>query len=303
MSTDNKASAGDKSTEVCRMYRNKGSCRFKEDCKYEHSEGDPIEVPDRKDQPRGICFNHRDNGECKFGDRCRFSHGDDEAREKRRNEKKKTKKRNRRRGPKVAGETDANGGSDGQPSDNRKTPERKSAPKPATGGEAKTKFAPSLDSAGKELCRNFRNKGSCRFADECNFSHEAGGAIPEPARNRRGGGGGGGGGGGRTGGGGGGGSAPRKTAEGGDAKRAPRQRKPKGPGVCYNFQENGSCEYGDECRFRHGDNDARDLEALKPRKAPGLCYNFRDNGECQYGDKCRFSHDLNAADDGEGGDE
>jgi hypothetical protein len=72
--------------------------------------------------------------------------------------------------------------------------------------------------------------------------------------------------------------------------------------VCYKFQESGSCEYAEQCRFKHGDADNRDLDSLKTRKSPGLCYQFRDNGSCEFGDKCRFSHDLNAADD-EGGDQ
>ena len=28
--------------EVCRAYRNNGSCRYGDECKYEHSEGEPI---------------------------------------------------------------------------------------------------------------------------------------------------------------------------------------------------------------------------------------------------------------------
>ena len=38
--------------EVCRAFRNTGRCRHGDDCKYEHSEGEPIEPP-----PRGQCFN------------------------------------------------------------------------------------------------------------------------------------------------------------------------------------------------------------------------------------------------------
>jgi len=269
------------------MFRNKGNCRFAETCKYEHSTGEPIAVPDRTDQPRGICYNFRDNGECKFADRCRFSHGDDEEREKRRVDKKKTKKRQRRR----KGPAD---GTDGQP-------------KPA--GEAKTRASREfrelceprellpkvLDSAGKEVCRNFRNKGECRFGAECHYSHEAGEPIPEPARGARRGRG-------RRGRGGRGGSVGDRDGGGDEKKRTSAPKKPQGPGQCYNFQENGSCEYGNECRFKHGENDTRDLAASRPRKPPGLCYNFRDNGTCEYGDKCKYSHDLNAADDAGGDD-
>ena len=54
------------SNEVCRAYRNNGKCRYGDECKFEHSEGDAIPNP-----PRGKCFNFEQDGECQFGDRCR----------------------------------------------------------------------------------------------------------------------------------------------------------------------------------------------------------------------------------------
>ena len=61
--------------EICRAFRNKGKCRYGDECKYEHSEGEEIPNP-----PRGPCFNWQENGECTFGDRCRFKHGDEDDR-------------------------------------------------------------------------------------------------------------------------------------------------------------------------------------------------------------------------------
>ena len=57
--------------EICRAYRNQGRCRYGDECKFSHSEGEAIEPP-----PRGLCFNFRDGGACDFGDRCRYMHGD-----------------------------------------------------------------------------------------------------------------------------------------------------------------------------------------------------------------------------------
>jgi hypothetical protein len=34
-----------------------------------------------------------------------------------------------------------------------------------------------------------------------------------------------------------------------------------------------TCQYGDACRFAHGENDNRDLAQLK-RRAAGVCYNW-----------------------------
>ena len=61
--------------EVCRAYRNNGSCRYGDECKYEHSEGEPSAPP-----PRGECYNWKETGECEFGERCRFLHGADDPR-------------------------------------------------------------------------------------------------------------------------------------------------------------------------------------------------------------------------------
>ena len=57
--------------EICRAYRNTGRCRYGDECKFSHSEGETIEPP-----PRGLCFNFRDQGACDFGDRCRYLHGE-----------------------------------------------------------------------------------------------------------------------------------------------------------------------------------------------------------------------------------
>ena len=66
---------GDTSDEICRAFRNTGRCRYGDECKYQHSEGEAIANP-----PRGLCFNFQQDGECKFGDRCRFKHGEDDPR-------------------------------------------------------------------------------------------------------------------------------------------------------------------------------------------------------------------------------
>ena len=63
------------SNELCRAFRNNGKCRYGDDCKYEHSEGEPVANP-----PRGPCFNFEKDGECSFGERCRFKHGEDDPR-------------------------------------------------------------------------------------------------------------------------------------------------------------------------------------------------------------------------------
>ena len=65
--------ASDPAREVCRGFRNNGTCRFGDKCKFEHSEGDPI--TDWEARPAEICHTFRDDGSCARGDACRFIHG------------------------------------------------------------------------------------------------------------------------------------------------------------------------------------------------------------------------------------
>ena len=73
--------------EVCRAFRNNGKCRYNDECKFAHTDGDFIEPP-----PRGLCFNFQQDGECSFGDRCRFLHGEEDDRFERREAEKAERK-------------------------------------------------------------------------------------------------------------------------------------------------------------------------------------------------------------------
>jgi len=313
--------------EVCRNFRNTGRCRHKDNCKYEHSEGEPIQMPERVIKPRGICHNFSSGAECKFGDKCRFFHGTEQAAAEEAEERK------------------ANGGETQQ----RKPRRRRTRSQRSTGADGATDEVAERVVKPRGVCHNFQSGAECKFGDGCRFfhgtaedaAHEAeqrqqnGGARKRQPRRRR------------TrsqrsatgGDDGAGASQPRRRnrsrkTDGGEAKapRAPkevqtnadgveicrnyskgrcrfgddckwahegdtqqqeprRERKPKATGACYKFSE-GQCEFGDECRFRHGDHDTRDLAAIREatRKPAGLCNQWRDNGSCAYEDKCRYSH-------------
>lgn len=62
-----------------------------------------------------------------------------------------------------------------------------------------------------------------------------------------------------------------------------------GMGPCYEFRDNGSCRYGDQCRFNHG-GPANGGEQRRPS---GTCRQFEQTGTCTYGAQCRFSHTTN----------
>ena len=122
--------------EVCRAYRNKGRCRYGDECKYTHSEGDAIANP-----PRGECFNFKQDGECKFGDRCRFKHGEDDPRFD-------------ANGDRVRATNDD--GTEVKRRRNRRNRPRTDAPRE------------KLD----EVCNNFL-AGRCRYGENCRRQHPA----------------------------------------------------------------------------------------------------------------------------------
>jgi hypothetical protein len=264
--------------EVCRTFRNKGECRFGTDCKYEHSKGDAIPVPPRDYKPKGDCHSWAKDKTCRFGDRCRFVHGADDKRETYRPPRAEKKdgakgdgkpresakgeggRRRRRRGPRGGG-----GGAGGAAGGAGKG-ERKTAEKPVA----------QYDKDGVEICRKHQ-QGNCRYGQECTYSH----GVPDPKAKPK---------------------EPKEAKDGGRPRR-PRRRGPRreaaggaGAGAggdkdaCYDFTEKRACEYGDDCRFRHGAGDKRDLKQVR-RRTNGPCYALRDNGNCEYGDDCRFSHD------------
>jgi len=72
------------------------------------------------------------------------------------------------------------------------------------------------------------------------------------------------------------------------ARRRPEKKndsRRKGDGrsrSCYAFQ-NGTCKWGDACRFDHGEDKKGSGEPA------GVCYSFQ-NGKCSKGNNCRFEH-------------
>lgn len=129
-------------------------------------------------------------------------------------------------------------------------------------------------------CFQFQEHGECKFGENCRFSHgEQGDNYGAPQGGRGYGSGYGGG-------------------RGGYRPRPQRSR-----GACYTFQETGECQYGDNCRFQHGDQqpqDGGDFNNFRndggyrrgPARSAGPCFQFRDQGSCGFGDGCRFSHNL-----------
>lgn len=59
--------------------------------------------------------------------------------------------------------------------------------------------------------------------------------------------------------------------------------------LCRQFNEGGSCRYGDKCQFAHGPEDRRSV-ARHPKYKTSLCRTFHSTGFCPYGARCHFIH-------------
>jgi len=197
--------------EVCRSFRNNGRCRFGDECRFEHSTGEPIPPPAERKE-RGECFNFRESGECAHGDRCRFTHGPDDTRhtgdisdEVCRNYLKGRCKFGEECRRKHEGTPEA--ASESAP---RRRQRKSSKAEEGEGRERRARKPRAPRGPGP--CFDFRD-GNCERGDECRFSHDPDAEVRE-----------------------------RKP-------RQPREVK-KIDEVCNNFKE-GKFRLGDRCRRIH----------------------------------------------------
>eukprot|EP01083_Nonionella_stella_P288749 982522_1 len=59
--------------------------------------------------------------------------------------------------------------------------------------------------------------------------------------------------------------------------------------VCYTYQNEGHCEFGDKCKYSHAAPGVVDETAGRPRN---VCYQYKESGMCKFGASCRYSHDV-----------
>lgn len=59
--------------------------------------------------------------------------------------------------------------------------------------------------------------------------------------------------------------------------------------LCRQFEENGTCRYGEKCQFAHGRAEIRSL-ARHPKYKTEMCRTFHTTGFCPYGLRCHFIH-------------
>ncbi|CAB3405599.1 unnamed protein product [Caenorhabditis bovis] len=66
--------------------------------------------------------------------------------------------------------------------------------------------------------------------------------------------------------------------------------------LCDSYKRIGSCPYGNNCRFAHGENELRmplqPRGKAHPKYKTQLCDKFSTYGQCPYGPRCQFIHKL-----------
>lgn len=60
--------------------------------------------------------------------------------------------------------------------------------------------------------------------------------------------------------------------------------------LCKTFMENNFCQYGNKCRFAHGEEELV-IKAKISNYKRKLCKSFFNEGFCPYGIRCNFQHD------------
>ncbi|KAK3284194.1 hypothetical protein CYMTET_8144 [Cymbomonas tetramitiformis] len=60
--------------------------------------------------------------------------------------------------------------------------------------------------------------------------------------------------------------------------------------LCHSWVRQGSCKYGDNCTFAHGEHEIKNNVKAKMNHKTKLCSNWLRDGSCAYGDRCGFAH-------------
>jgi len=295
----------DQVKDVCRSFRNTKLCRYGDNCKFVHSEGEPIPQPLRK---IGECYGFRDTQNCERGDKCRFVHGaadprvdpstgalqrfigdeicrnflrnlcrfGDQCRRKHEgtpqpaDAQPTTDKPKRRRARRSRNRTKPVAVDDGSGAA-AAAPKQPSAPRAPRATNAPRAPAASGDvAASAPRGRGPRRSRGPRGPSEANAGANAGadgGANAGVASARNG-------------------SRRRRYRRG---PRIPTDQivDEQGREVCRTFYHLHNCRFADQCRFIHvaGPNPIQFTE-----RPPQFCRTFALGGSCTYGDLCRYKH-------------
>jgi len=76
--------------------------------------------------------------------------------------------------------------------------------------------------------------------------------------------------------------------------------------LCKQFEMNGTCNYGEKCKYAHGSSDLRQPTGGGYKRGgfgannfhnknykTSLCHQWQQQATCRYGDTCKFAHGDN----------
>ncbi|CAD8134057.1 unnamed protein product [Paramecium octaurelia] len=64
--------------------------------------------------------------------------------------------------------------------------------------------------------------------------------------------------------------------------------------LCKNFTLTGSCKFGSNCSYAHGQSELLPKAHLHQNYKTKPCKNFLNNGWCNYGSRCQYIHPENS---------
>eukprot|EP01025_Chloroclados_australasicus_P049973 TRINITY_DN570_c0_g1_i1.p1 TRINITY_DN570_c0_g1~~TRINITY_DN570_c0_g1_i1.p1 ORF type:complete len:420 (-),score=41.04 TRINITY_DN570_c0_g1_i1:4293-5552(-) len=74
--------------------------------------------------------------------------------------------------------------------------------------------------------------------------------------------------------------------------RSKREKKLYKTELCLLWSEKGQCEFGDSCKYAHGDEELKEVRR-HPRFKTEVCRHYTETGTCPFGRRCHFLHPVN----------
>lgn len=203
---------------LCNNFEREGSCKYGDNCKFAHGEGDLKSGGGQGNsfggqrggdrggyQPRGrgnfgggqrggfgggqrggfgggqrgVCNNFEREGFCKYGDNCKFSHGNGDNERKNSGGNQGNSFGNQRGGDRGGYQPRGRGGFGGDMDDDREGYQPRGrggfrGDRGGFGGGNRGGFGGGNMGGGGGVCRFFQEHGSCKFGDTCKFAHTGG---------------------------------------------------------------------------------------------------------------------------------
>jgi len=65
--------------------------------------------------------------------------------------------------------------------------------------------------------------------------------------------------------------------------------------MCKNWEQTGTCKFGADCAFAHGQHELQHKKHVPAKYKTKLCKSFHEALYCPYGQRCQFLHQVSRA--------